>query len=390
MEIAIVGGGYAGVVLARKLASRIPPTAHVYLIDDTGTHELQHEIHRVVRDPAIADDIAFDLKGLLDETTVVDATVTGVDPETPRITCADGKTFDPTYLVLCLGAVPATQQVPGAAEHALSLKSIADAQQIRYAVSDLGPGARIAVVGAGLSGVQLAGELAAVNTDLEVTLYEEEETVAPTFPGPFQRAVRQHLDRAGVHVNTGTRVREVDSDELRFHDGAPGPFALCLWTGGLAPSPAIGERPKVYADLRWDAQTFVLGDAAKVIDRLGRPVPASARTAIEQAEVCATNLGRLAAGPDQLNFEPRLRQYEMGTATWAVSIGDESVAMVEGTVLTGRAAQMVKTAATARYLASIGRRLEAFQIAKHERPRIRSTSGRSRGRRTRCWRPFDA
>lgn len=389
MEICVVGGGYAGVVLAQSLESRLPQAAHVYLIDDSGVHELKHEIHRIVRDPTRERYLRFSLNELFSKTTIVRETVEDIDPDSPRVRCADGRTFDPTYIAICIGASQATGGIPGATAHARSLGTIDDARGIRGGVQSLQPNTHISIVGAGLSGVQLAGELAELREDITVVLYEQADYVAPTFPQPFRGAIRQQLEQLGVRVVTSAEITGVDTNGLTVVDGEFVEHDLCVWTGGLSASSAVGSRPQVPADLRWTHSTFVVGDAARVVDSMGRSVPASAKTAIEQADVCARNIDRLVRCEDDALFPPRLDRYKPGRTAWAVSVGDEAVALVGDTVVTGAPAQLIKATATARYLTRIGRPREAAQLGAIERPSLRSTLARWRGPQTRCWPLFD-
>jgi NADH dehydrogenase len=235
------------------------------------------------------------------------------------------------------------------------------------------PGGRIVVGGAGLSGVQVAGELAAlareegvaVPDDLQITLVEQLATVAPNFPPNFQRAVRDALTDRGVEVRTETTVVEVD-EETVVTDGRDLPYDTLVWTGGIAGrAPTNGERPVVRADLRLTDRTFALGDAARVVDADGEPVPASASAAIREAKTAARNLTRLVED-DGDGFDPRLDRYRFDVPGWLVSVGDGAVAQLGPTVLTGAAAAAVKTSVGAGYLTSVGATRNAVELAEEE------------------------
>ncbi len=152
------------------------------------------------------------------------------------------------------------------------------------------------VGGAGLSGVQVAGELAEMreDSDIEVLLLEQEDAVAPAFPASFQSAVHDALVDAGVTVRTGTGVAEADADVITLTDGSDLTMDQFVWTGGIEGSPALdADRPVVRADLRLGESTFAVGDAARVVDSDGEAVPASAAAAIREARVAADNIGTL-------------------------------------------------------------------------------------------------
>ena len=80
MRVAVLGAGYAGLTLAKRLEDALPDN-EVVVVDEDGTHLVQHELHCVVRRPSLAEDITLDLREVLDRATVREATVTDVDPD---------------------------------------------------------------------------------------------------------------------------------------------------------------------------------------------------------------------------------------------------------------------------------------------------------------------
>jgi NADH dehydrogenase len=206
----------------------------------------------------------------------------------------------------------------------------------------------------------VAGELADLAreeaAEAGIRLLERLETVAPNFPENFQRAVGEELVDRGVRVETGRTVTGVDDDEVALADGDRLPYDQLVWTGGIAGGDATGgQRPVVRSDLRLGERTFAVGDAARVVDADGEPAPASAQTAVRQADVAATNLSRLVEfHRDGDDFEPRLDRYRYDELGWLVSIGDGTVAQVGPTVVRGGAAKALKTTVGAGYLASVG------------------------------------
>jgi len=127
-----------------------------------------------------------------------------------------------------------------------------------------------------------------------------------------------------------------------------------------------GDRPTVRATLAYDDGTFVLGDAARVVDGDGEPVPATAQSATRAAEVAAENVARLVDRDDDAVFEPRLDRFTFESAGWAVSVGDAVVATVGGRVLTGAPARAAKAAIGGRHLAGIGDVERALDVVSEE------------------------
>jgi NADH dehydrogenase len=386
MQVAVLGAGYAGVTLARKLESRLPPDAGLVLVDDEPTHLVQHEVHRVIRRPSVADAIRVPLAELFDRTEVRVAEVADVDAEAKtdgraggHVTFAGGETLEYDYGAICLGAETAFYDIPGLREHATPLKRVADAESIRADFLDLCESGGTAVVGgAGLSGVQVAGELSALATEegadehVEIRLFEQLDSVAPSFPGNFQRAVREALTERGVEIGTDTTVTAVDDAALTTESGGREEtvaYDQLVWTGGIAGTPAMDDdRPVVRRDLRLTDSTFVVGDAGKVVDADGQPVPASASAAIREASTAASNIGKLVEHDvsGEGGFAPRLDAYRFDVPGWIVSVGDGAVAQLGPTVVTGGAAKAMKASVGAGHLGSVGAMRQAVDLVEEE------------------------
>ncbi|WP_435335702.1 NAD(P)/FAD-dependent oxidoreductase [Haloarchaeobius sp. TZWWS8] len=381
MKVAVLGAGYAGVTLTKRLEKSLPPDVELVLVDDTGTHLVQHELHRVVRRPAVAEYISVPLDDVVDRATVREGRVTNVDAAGRRVTFADEDTLGFDVAAVCLGAETAFYDLPGVESHATPLKRLDDATEIRAgfldALDDGGEGAtegRVVVGGAGLSGIQVAGELAELAAErdgsVQITLLEQFETVAPNFPANFQRAVHGALTEKGVEVRTGATVTEATDDEVRLAEADPIPYDQLVWTGGIrGPDALRGERPSVRSDLRLEDTTFVLGDAAKVVDDSGEAVPASAQAAIREARVVATNVARLVdhlRDGDYGGFDPRFDRFGFDSPGWLVTVGDDAVAQVGPGVLRGRTALALKATVGAGYLSSVGAVREAVDLVNDE------------------------
>jgi NADH dehydrogenase len=120
----------------------------------------------------------------------------------------------------------------------------------------------------------------------------------------------------------------------------------------------------VRAPLRFEDGTFVVGDAARVVDADGTAVPASAQSAVKAARVAADNVSRLVEYRlgDRSGFEPRLRNFRFDAPGWLVSVGDGTVAQVGSAVFTGPAAKTLKTTVGAGYLTSVGSVRQAVDL----------------------------
>jgi NADH dehydrogenase len=376
MRVVVLGAGYAGLTLARRLESTLPDAADIVVVDESETHLVQHELHRVVRRPAVADAITVPLDEALSRATTRVARVDRVDREARRIHLDDG-TLEYDYAAVCLGAETAFYDLPGVREHGFPLKRLTHAHRLREDFLDTcATAGRVVVGGAGLSGVQVAGELAAFaderGADVDVTVLERLDSVAPAFPEAFRAAVRNALDDADVAVETGARVSGASAEGVEV-DGRTVPADTFVWTGGIrGPAVLDGDRPVVRGDLRLDTHTFAVGDAAKVVDSDGEAVPASAAAAIREAGTVATNLDRLVRAdlglgtPRDDGFDPRLESFRFDVPGWIVSVGDDAVAKIGPKVLRGTPARAMKATVGAGHLSSVGAVTRAAELAREE------------------------
>ncbi|MEF8842456.1 MAG: FAD-dependent oxidoreductase [Haloarculaceae archaeon] len=372
MPVAVLGAGYAGLTAARRLERRLPDEVELVVVNDSPAHLVQHELHRVVRRPDLAEDITVPLADVLARAEVVEGYVESVDADAGVATLESGEVVEYDYGVLALGATTAFYDLPGVVEHAIPLKRLEDARRIResFLASDA---PRAVVGGAGLSGVQVAGELAALaeeeGLDADVILLEQLDEVAPSFGTRFGDAIRSELEDCGVLVRTRTTVAGATADAVELSGGGELPYDTFVWTGGIAGSEATGgDRPVVRADLRLGERTFAVGDAARIVDASGEAVPASAQSAVRAARVAATNVARLVEHERSGGggFRPRLEGFDFDSPGWVVSIGDGAVAQVGPTVLRGTAARAAKASVGGAYLGSVGAVSKAVDLVREE------------------------
>jgi NADH:ubiquinone reductase (H+-translocating) len=180
-------------------------------------------------------------------------------------------------LVLAVGSEPRLD-VPGAREHTHPIGSSAGATAARAALAAAPPGARVAVVGGGATGVETAAEVAERHPHADVVLL----AAGPLLPGmrpAARRSVTRRLRRLGVTVREGVHVDRVDPGQLRT-DAADVPFDVALWAASFrAPDLAArsglavddGGRLRVDAALRSVDSAAILGagDAVRLPDDVG-------------------------------------------------------------------------------------------------------------------------
>jgi NADH:ubiquinone reductase (H+-translocating) len=343
-QVVIVGGGFAGLSAARALR-RAP--VRVTLVDRRNHHVFQPLLYQVATAGLSAPDIAAPIRHILrgqENATVVLAEVTGVDAAARRLLLGgpgapEALAYD--ALIVATGATHSYFGHDEWAPFAPGLKTLEDALEIRRRVllaferaeRETDEARRqawltFAIVGAGPTGVELAGTLAELARHTlrrqfrhidparaAVVLLEAAPRVLPPYPPTLSAHARRQLEALGVQVRTEARVTSVDAERVVFADGAALPARTVLWAAGVAASPlgqALGAptdragRVMVQPDLSvpGHAEVFVAGDLAH-FEQDGAPVPGVAPAANQMGALAAKNARRLLAGEPTQPFRYR-------------------------------------------------------------------------------------
>ena len=279
-RILVLGGGLAGVACARELADE---GVEVTLVDRNDYHQFQPLLYQVATSQLPAEDIARPHRAIFKDRPSVDvvtAQVTQVHLSARALTLDDGRTLHGSHLVMAAGAQPNYFGVPGAAEHAFPLYSVADAehlrlhlqQQLRGAIED--PESRepgsidVVVVGGGPTGVETTGALAELMVALQksarlaepgrITLVDRGDALLGQFSEKAHTYALKKLTEAGAEVRLGTEIAAVYPDRVGLDDGSVIPARTVVWGGGesaaaiagnAGPTPGRGGRLDVRPDL---------------------------------------------------------------------------------------------------------------------------------------------
>src|SRR5215475_1095872 len=289
-RVVIIGGGFAGIAAAHALRHA---DADVLLIDRRNHHIFQPLLYQVATAVLSPAEIAAPIRQLEAKqrnVTVLLAEVTGIDVASRTIEAASPGAgvrkigFD--YLVVATGMRPSYFGHDEFARYAPGLKSLSDAETIRAKIlgafelaattEDEGERARqmtFVLVGAGATGVELAGSLAdLVKVTLRgnfrridpsksaIILLDAGNRVLPTFAEAVSRKVARRLTKLGVKVMTGVKVETVD-DQGVVAGGSRIPSATVLWTAGVAASP-IPKMLGTKTDPAGRRQRFRKGDTS--------------------------------------------------------------------------------------------------------------------------------
>lgn len=239
-HIVVIGGGYAGTLAANHL--RLRADVDITLVNPRPVFVERIRLHQLAAGSGTA---AVDYGTLLGEgiRLVVDS-AERINSAQRQIELGSGAVLDYDYLIYAVGSTVAVPSaVPGAVEFAHPVAEFEHAERLRAALDELHPDAPVVVIGAGLTGIETASELAGQR---RVTLVCG-GLLGPSLSRPGRRSVAKWLRRLGVTVLETDVVREVRPDAVVFADGAIRPSALTVWTAGFG-VPELAARSGLSTD----------------------------------------------------------------------------------------------------------------------------------------------
>ena len=339
-HVVILGCGFGGLFAAQALRGA---PVRVTVVDRVNHHLFQPLLYQVatagLSAPAIAAPIRHILAGL-DNTTVLLGEATRVDTARREVTLDDGESLRYDELIVATGATHSYFGNDAWAAHAPGLKTLEDALEIRrrillayeHAEREDDPVRRAAwltfvVIGAGATGVELAGTLAEIARhtlrgefrrfdprNARIVLVEGTDHVLPTYPVDLSEKARLQLERLGVTVWLGRRVTGVDEGGVQLGDDRIAARTV-VWAAGVAASPlgaSLGVpldragRVIVQPDLSIPGrpEVQVIGDLA-FISSHDPPVPGIAPAAKQMGRRAAKNILRRLRGKEVKPFRYR-------------------------------------------------------------------------------------
>ncbi len=338
-SVLIVGGGFAGVACAKRLAK--DGSVSVTLIDRLNYSQFQPLLYQVATSQLGSADVASPLRQLAithPNVTVKLGEVASADPAARSVTLATGETFAADHLVIAGGSQPNFFGTPGADEHAFPLYSLADAQRLRSRIISVFEDAdrdralidegalTFVVVGGGATGTEIAGALAemihgtlaaefrdlAVSSSKVILVDHGHAVLGPFSEGSHEYAARV-LQRDGVQLRLGTGVTEVGPGHVALSDGSTLRTRCVIWGGGLKAAPVAGAagltqgrggRIAVEPDLTIQGSpgVYVVGDIANIPTSDGSAYPQLGSVAQQSGRWAADNILADIAGKPRKPF----------------------------------------------------------------------------------------
>jgi NADH:ubiquinone reductase (H+-translocating) len=347
-KIVIVGAGYAGILTAKKLARKFKNKEEVsiQIIDRNSYHTMLTELHEVAAGRVDEDSIKISLSKVFDRRNVevVMDNITSIDFEGKRV-LGTASEYDYDYLVMASGSKPTYFGTKGAAENAFNLWSFDDAVALKERIDNSFRKAAVQpdlekrkkmltfyVVGAGFTGVEMAGELAEYAPLLckkhgipfeQVTMVTVDmlPRVVPILPEKLSNKVEKRLTKMGVTVKLNTGVTEIGEDSITLKVGEEvtrHEAGTVIWAAGIQCAdiayeagkelPMIGRgRLKTDAYLRAEGKedVYIVGDNMFYIpEGEEAPVPQMVENCEHSASTAAHNITSAIKGGTMEAYHP--------------------------------------------------------------------------------------
>lgn len=338
LEIAILGGGFAGVYCGKALLKTFSKGSNnrVGLISDENYMVFQPMLPEVASASLSPRHVTNPIRHLCRGLEVYKATVEKVDVKNKQLTIRPGP-FSPEvvirfkHLVMALGAKVDLSRVPGMSEHAFLMQNVGDAMKLRATVLARFEEANLVVdperrkrlltfvvVGGGYSGVETAGQILdlfqSINkyyknvseTDFSVELIHSRDHLLPTLSLSLGKYAERKLRERGLHIHLEKRVKALTANQVVMDDGTTLETNTCVSTVGNAPHPlttqliadtgaeAVHGRIRTTETLQVPGYDWLwaAGDCAAVPMQSGEICPSTAQFAMRQGALLGKNLNR--------------------------------------------------------------------------------------------------
>lgn len=409
-KILILGGGYAGIAAAKKLAKQYKKREDVVitLIDKHPFHTLMTELHEVAGNRVEPDSVRVPFTKIFGgkKVNVVLDTIINIDFEKNTASSAE-KNYEYDYLVLGSGAEPEFFGVPGVKENAFSLWSFDDAMKIRHHINDVFEKAiaeqnaekrkamfTFVVAGAGFTGIEMAGELIewrdvmcekwlVDKSEVRIIVVEAMANILPIFEEDLRGKIEHYMLQKGCEIMTGTPITGSEPGKVLIKNGEPIETGTFIWTAGISGSNfaesldlskgPFGKNP-ADANAKNRRGRLMVSDTMQSIDHKNvfaagdniwflennKPLPQIVETAMQTGETAAYNIAAAIDGTDAKKFTSNYHGF-------MVSVGGKyAVSNAMNIKLSGFFAIAVKHLVNLHYLIGIAGINQCWEYIKHE------------------------
>jgi NADH:quinone reductase (non-electrogenic) len=307
-RIVVAGGGYAGVSCALRLARRVPSNVSVALISVSDRFVERIRLHQRATGQSVGEwSLPALLRGSGVELRV--GVIEQMDLTNRVFKLGGGERIDFDTAVLALGSYVDVYSVKGVREHAMAVEFGAVSgihQALLKAAAQRG---RVTIVGGGLTGIELASEIAEVFPELQVSLVSQ-TPLAESWSEAAREHVLAAMRRFGIRVEEGPHIRAVHRKHLETDRGDM-PFDLCIWAGGFVGHSLawnsglkVNQQGQALVDTQLRSVSHsgvhVVGDLAAIAPELTPQMPMGCKSAMPAGAWAAENIARRLRGqPEQ-------------------------------------------------------------------------------------------
>ena len=314
LRICIIGGGFGGLYTALRL-SELPwsneQKPEITLIDKSDRFLFSPLLYELVTEEMQSWEIAPPFAEILANTGVIfhQGRVTEINVDNQQVKLDDNSAIDYDKLVIATGGRTPLDTVRGAKEYAIPFHSLNDAYRLKEKLRLLEESPRdkirVAVVGGGYSGVELACKLADhLGERGRIRIIDRGSKILSDSPDFNRESATKALEKRQIWLDLETEVEQLEADSISlFYKGQIDriPVDLVMWTVGNQVSKLIQNLPLQQNDrallkIKPNLQVidrddiYALGDVAECYDAEGNLLPATAQVAFQQSDYCAWNL----------------------------------------------------------------------------------------------------
>lgn len=359
-RICILGGGFGGLYTALRL-SQLPwekvEKPEIVLVDRSDRFLFTPLLYELLTGELQTWEISPPFSEILENTKVrfCQGSVNGIDVEQQQVSLQESPGIPYDRLVLALGGESPLDAVSGARSYAYAFRTLADAYRLEEKLRSLEASdadkIRVAIVGGGYCGVELACKLAdRLGERGRFRIIEQSDRILRTSPEFNRQTASKVLEAKGIWIDLETSVDSVGPDSISLMYKAQMdtiPAELVIWTAGMQGSSLVQNLP-LQQNQRGQLTTtptlqaidrpeiFVLGDLADCQDAEGQQVPDSAQAAFQQSDFTAWNIWASLTGRPLLPF----RYKNMGEM---LALGTDNATLSSmGVQLEGQLAYLVR------------------------------------------------
>lgn len=328
-KVIVVGAGYGGLRTVENLVSN--DELEITLIDKNPYHYLQTEAYGYIAGRFDLHSVAIDINnwchGFNNRVNFVQKEVNYIDLKEQYVQMSEEKLFY-DYLIIAIGAeTNFFSFIDGLRENSMGVKKLAKAFNFRAAFENLlyakvqnhnyhhKESINIAIGGAGLSGVEIAAEMADVIKkhtksigssvkDIKIYLIDASSTILPGMSSYIIKNTQERLEQLGIEIMSEAFIQKVDKEQIHFKDGRTLKYEFMIFTGGIkVPSLNFSETLETnklnqficdeYLHLRSYSNVFAIGDCVELRDAQNNILAPTAQTAERSAEYIAKNINNI-------------------------------------------------------------------------------------------------